>query len=137
MEDDELSSLQSGVQKGGPTAAESKRIVARRIVALYHGEDASRSAEEAFDSQFKRHEVPAEIPEAPIPMSAVDGEVVFLPRVLAEIGLASSRSDARRLISQGGVKVNGEPVTGEEVPLADLKGAVLQVGKRRFVRLSA
>jgi tyrosyl-tRNA synthetase len=61
---------------------------------------------------------------------------VYLPRVLAELGLAGSRSEARRLISQGGVRINGEPATSEEAPLSDVTGALLQVGKRRFVRLS-
>jgi tyrosyl-tRNA synthetase len=55
--------------------------------------------------------------------------------VLADIGLAESRSAARRLISQGGVKINGEEVRSDDWPAADLSGAILQVGKRRFMRL--
>lgn len=133
--DQELRDLDEVVRSGGPEAAKAKRRVAGRIVALYHDDEAAASAEEAFDRQFKRHEAPTEIPEVPIPPGATDGDTVYLPRVLAELGLAGSRSEARRLISQRGVKVDGEPATSEEVPLADLKGAVLQVGKRRFVRL--
>ena len=137
MSDAELDELRETVTQGGPAAAQAKRSVARGIVAIYHDDDAATKAEEAFDRQFKRHEVPAEIPEADIPGSAVDGEVVYLPRVLAELGLAGSRSEARRLISQGGVKLDGEPIASEEVSLADAQGAVLQVGKRRFVRLTS
>lgn len=136
LAEDELKDVEAAVKKGGPAAAEAKRKVAGRIVALYHGAEAATAAEEAFDRQFKRHETPTEIPGAEIPPSAIDGEVVYLPRVLAELGMANSRSDARRLISQSGVRLNGEPVATEELALADLKGAVLQVGKRRFVRLT-
>lgn len=137
LDDGELEELETGMKKGGPSANAGKRLVARRIVTRYHGDGAASAAEEAFDRQFKRHEAPAEIPEAGIPGSAIDGDVVYLPRVLAELGLASSRSEARRLISQGGVKLNGEAVSGEETRLEDLKGSVLQVGKRRFVRLES
>ena len=135
FDDSALQEIDTAVKGGGPDAGAAKRRVAGRIVAMYHDDTAAEEAEAAFDRQFKRHETPAEIPEAEIPGDAIDGDTVYLPRVLAELGLAASRSEARRLLAQGGVKINGEQVTGEETPLADLKGAVLQVGKRRFVRL--
>ncbi|MGH2756573.1 MAG: tyrosine--tRNA ligase [Actinomycetota bacterium] len=120
---------------GGPAAGAAKRRVASAVVALYHGDDAANAAEAAFDRQFKEHKAPQEIEDADIPADAIDGESVYLPRVLADRGLAASRSDARRLIAQQGVRLNGEVVTNEELPLADVRGAILQVGKRRFVRL--
>jgi tyrosyl-tRNA synthetase len=123
--------------RGGPAAARAKRRVARAVVALYKGEEAAAAAEAAFDRQFKEGRPPDTITEAGIPADAVDGEVVYLPRVLAQLGLASSRGEGRRLIAQGGVRVNGEAVTSEEARLADLRGAILQVGRRRFVRLTA
>jgi tyrosyl-tRNA synthetase len=127
--------LQDQVAAGGPEAGRAKRRVARAVVALYHGDAAAGDAEAAFDRQFRDHEAPEAIEEVTIPPDAVDGERVYIPRVLAELGLASSRSDARRLISQGGVKINGETVSTEEVARDGLMGAVLQVGKRRFVRV--
>ena len=136
LADDEATSLEAAAAGGGPGAGEAKRGVARAIVALYHDDAAARAAEAAFDRQFKQHRAPAEVPEAGLPEGAVDGDRVYLPRVLAELGLAGSRSEARRLISQGGVRINGEPTTSEEARLADIRGALLQVGKRRFVRLS-
>ena len=128
----EVSDLAAG---GGPRAGAAKRRVARAIVELYHGAEAGVGAEQAFDRQFKEREAPDEVPQAPIPPDAIDGERVYLPRVLAELGLAASRSEARRLIAQQGVKINGETVTVEDVSIDDLRGALLQVGKRRFVRL--
>ncbi len=136
LDDSGVRELEDAVKSGGPAAGAAKRRVAARIVELYHGSEAAAAAEEAFDRQFKRHEAPAEIPEAAIPADAVDGDTVYVPRVLAELGLASSRSEARRLLKQGGVKLNGDQVSSEELPLAEVKGALLQVGKRKFVRLT-
>jgi tyrosyl-tRNA synthetase len=110
--------------------------VAGATVALYHGGEAAQAAEAAFDRQFKEGRAPEDVAQASIPQNAIDADTVFLPRVLAELGLASSRSEARRLIAGHGVRVNGATINTEEVPLAELKGALLQVGKRRFVRLA-
>lgn len=131
----EIAEVEAAAKSGGPDAGRAKRRVAGMVVAIYHDESAARAAEEAFDRQFKQHQAPDEVPTADIPADAIDGGTVYLPRVLAQLGLASSRADARRLLSQGAVRVNGDPVSAEELQLADLKGALLQVGKRRFVRL--
>ncbi|MFN2488434.1 MAG: tyrosine--tRNA ligase [Actinomycetota bacterium] len=135
-DDDSVAALAGSAAGGGPEAGLAKRRVARSIVRLYHGEEAAAAAEAAFDRQFKQHRPPEAVPDAPIPPDAVDGDRVYLPRVLAELDLASSRGDARRLISQGAVRVNGEAIAAEEVALADLEGALVQVGRRRFVRLT-
>jgi tyrosyl-tRNA synthetase len=135
MDADAVSEVTRAAAAGGPEAAGAKRRVARAIVALYRGEGRAVAAEAAFDRQFKHHEAPEDVPEAPIPASAVDGDRVYLPRVLAELELAASRSDARRLIAQGGVRIDGEVTAFEEVSLERLRGALLQVGRRRFVRL--
>lgn len=136
MEPGEIADIEAAARAGGPDAGKAKRTIAGRVVRLYHGQDAASAAEAAFDRQFKENEAPEDVPEAAIPADAVDGDVVYLPRVLAQLGLASSRGEARRLLGQGGVRVNGEQVSAEEVSLAQLKGALLQVGKRRFVRLT-
>ena len=119
----------------GPAAGAAKRRVARAVVALYHGDEAAAEAEAAFDRQFKEHEAPDDVPEAAIPDDAMRDSNVLLSKLLASLGLASSGSEARRLIAQKGVRVNGDVVTDEEVPAASLHGALVQVGKRRFVRL--
>ncbi len=137
FEPETVAELESAARRGGPPAGEAKRKIARRVVAIYHGDEAAGSAEAAFDRQFKQREVPDHVPEAAIPGDAVDGDQVYLPRVLAELALATSRGDARRLLAQGGVKVNGEPASAETMPLKELQGALLQVGKRRFVRLKS
>ena len=137
LDPDAVADVEAAARTGGPKAGDAKRTIARSVVSIYHGADAATAAEVAFDRQFKQHEAPEEIPESAIPPDAIDGEQVYLPRVLAELGLATSRGDARRLLTQGGVKVNGEATSSETHPLKDLEGALIQVGKRRFVRLTS
>jgi tyrosyl-tRNA synthetase len=135
LEPDEVAELDAAAAAGGPGAGDAKRTVARAVVAIYHSSEAAERAEAAFDRLFRAKEAPEEVEEVAIPEGAVDGDNVYLPRILAELGLAKSRGEARRLIAQSGVKLNGEPVSGEEVRAEDLAGGLLQVGKRRFVRI--
>jgi tyrosyl-tRNA synthetase len=114
-------------------AVESKRALARGIAARLHGEDAARAAEEHFDRLHVERELPDEIAEHVV---AADGGTVHLPAVLRD-AFGISGSEGRRLLSQGGVKVDGAALGGDDldVPTERVDGAVLQVGKRRFVRL--
>ena len=114
---------------GDPMAA--KLALARFIVARSHGEEAARAAEEHFERVVQRGEAPEEIPEHSLP----GGDSVHLPTLLAD-AFGLSTSEARRLISQGGVKLDGNAVSELDLPRARLEGAVLQAGKRRFVRLN-
>ena len=135
---EELDSIERGLADGSLHPGEQKRRLAREITARYHGPEAARAAEERFDIVHREHEVPADVPEAPIPPEAVQDGRVWLPRLLAATGLASSNADARRLIEQGGVRLDGTPVTDPDAEFApsDLMGRVVQVGRRRFLRLA-
>jgi len=129
--------LGSKVPGGAPN--EAKRELGRRIVARFHGEDAARGAEEHFDRLFVRHEAPEQIEEVGLgAYIGEDGASVHLPLLMAGAFEISS-SEARRLLRQGGVKLDGEPLPGEPLDLdpAALDGHVLQVGKRRFRRMRA
>ena len=134
MDGNEVAEVTADAEAGGPKAGEAKRRVARSVVALYYDTEVAIDAEAAFDRLFREHKAPEEVPVVDLPDGAGDGATVYLPRVMAELGLAKSRGDARRLIEQGGVRLNGEAVDSEEVPTTDVAGALLQVGKRRFVR---
>jgi tyrosyl-tRNA synthetase len=110
---------------------EAKLELARFIVRRSHGDDAARSAEEHFTRVVREGEAPEDAPEADLPEG--DG-VVHVPALLVEhLGIAST-SEARRLVAQGGVKVNGEVVSELDLPRESLEGALVQAGKRRFVR---
>ena len=125
---------------------EAKRRLAREVVDLYHGTGAGTAAEARFDLVHREHEIPDEITDVQVPASifgeAGDGVwVVYVPALLEAMGLVSSRSEARRLQAQGGVRVDGEQerhadlrVTG--LPPGRLAGSVWQVGRRKFARLA-
>ena len=120
---------------------EAKRALARRIVERFHDAAAGTAAEERFDTVHKAHEVPDDIPELALGEADGVGEgdgQVHLPALIAGVFEISS-SEARRLIGQGGVRVDGEPVAADnlDLPADQLAGRVLQVGKRRFVRLTS
>jgi len=110
---------------------DQKLALARLIVARSHGEEAAREAEEHFSRVVRRHEVPEDVPEIPLP----EGDPVHLPALLVEGFGVGSTSEARRLIGQGGVKLNGDAVAEVDLPRASLAGSLLQVGKRRFGRI--
>jgi len=112
---------------------EAKLALARFIVARSWGEEAAREAEAHFTRVVREGQAPEEVPEAPLP----EADPVHLPAVLVDnLGLGST-SEARRLISQGAVRIDGEVVSDVDVPREQLAGALVQAGKRRFVRFAS
>ncbi|HEX5988734.1 MAG TPA: tyrosine--tRNA ligase [Solirubrobacterales bacterium] len=136
---DEYYRLLLGEEKPGAPPNEAKRELGRRIVDRFHGEGAGAGAEEHFNRVHVKHEVPEDIPEVELDEYRADGNgLVHLPRLISG-AFGVSSSEGRRLIQQGGVKLDGDPVPAEPLDLeaASLDGRVLQVGKRRFCRLRA
>jgi tyrosyl-tRNA synthetase len=110
---------------------EAKLALARWIVTRSHGVDAAREAEEHFTRVVREGRAPDDVPDHSLP----DGDPVHLPALLAS-AFGLSTSEARRLIAQGGVKLDGSVVSELDVPRSELDGAVVQAGKRRFARLT-
>jgi tyrosyl-tRNA synthetase len=121
--------MQQPAPEGEPLDA--KLELARFIVRRSHGDEATRAAEEHFTRVVRGGEAPEEVPELALP----EGDPVHLPAVLAS-AFDLSTSEARRLISQGAVRLNGDVLGDLDVPRATLAGALVQAGKRRFVRLT-
>jgi tyrosyl-tRNA synthetase len=118
---------------------EAKRELGRRLGARFHRDEAARAAEAHFDRLFVRHQAPEEVEEVSLDaFLGEDGGPVHLPRLMAGAFEISS-SEARRLLKQGGVKLDGEPLAGDrlDVDPGELDGRVLQLGKRRFRRIRA
>src|SRR5262249_36195461 len=115
----------------GADPLEAKLALARWIVTRSHGADAARAAEEHFTRVVREGRAPDEIAEHALP----DGDPLHLPAVLADV-FGLSTSEARRLIAQGGVKLDGRAVSDLDLPRAELAGTVVQAGKRRFARLT-
>ena len=122
--------LEEGFDASRP-AVESKRAMARALSARFHGDGAAAAAEAHFDRLHVEREAPDEVEEF-----AFSGDSVHLPAVLSD-AFGISRSEGRRLIAQGGVKLDGEPLADGQLDLPSdrLDGSLLQVGKRRFKRL--
>jgi tyrosyl-tRNA synthetase len=114
-------------------AVESKRAMARALTARFHGDDAAKAAGAHFDRLHVERAAPDEVEEFAF---APDGESVHLPHLLRD-AFGISGSEGRRLLEQGGVKLDGEPLQNGDLdlPAGRLDGAVIQVGKRRFKRL--
>lgn len=134
---DEIDEIEKGLAAQELHPNKVKRSLARNVVAAYHGDEAAADAEGEFDLVFKQHAVPDDVPEFPADLTPNDEGKVYLAKLLSDAGLAASAGDARRLIDGGGVKVDGEavPPKAYNVDPALLQGAVIQVGKRKFMRL--
>jgi tyrosyl-tRNA synthetase len=137
LEPEVVAAVETGLADGSLHPNEQKRRMARAVVELYHGSAAAFEAETRFDLVHKDHATPEDVPEMSIPVEAIREGKVWLPRLLVETGLAASNGEARRTTEQGGVRLDGEPVADPEAEFTreELVGRVLQVGRRRFVRL--
>src|SRR6266516_139173 len=133
----EVDAVEAGLADGSLGPNDQKRRMAREVVDLYHGQGAGIAAEERFDAVHREHRVPDDVPTVSIPQESVRGGRVWLPRLLSAMGLAASNAEARRAIQQGGVRIDGTPATDPEAEFdpRELQGRVLQVGRRRFVRI--
>ena len=135
---DEIDEIERGLAADELHPNKVKRALARNIVAAYHGDGAAADAEAQFDKVFKAHDIPDDIPEYAADLTPNDEGKVYLAKLLADAGMAQSAGEARRLIDGGGVKVNGEAVPAKQynVDPALLDGSVIQVGKRKFIKLA-
>lgn len=126
---DEIATINQGLADGSMHPRDAKMQLAREIVSIFHGDDAADEAEQHFRTVFQERELPPEMPTYPMesPTNIVD--------LLADSGLAKSKSEARRLIQQGGVRLDGEKVKGIEQVIEVQEEAVLQVGRRKFTKL--
>ena len=134
----QVDEVESALETGKLHPAEAKRRLAWELVRMYHGNTPADDARRSFDRIHRDRKLPGtgEIQDRSIPdaLIGLDGGV-WLPKVMVAVGLAGSTSEARRLITQHGVRLDGEPVAGEELAADRLRGRVLQVGRRNFVRL--
>lgn len=128
MPREEQEQLAQGLKDGSVHPRDAKMLLAKTIVALYHGAAAAEAAEQEFVRVFQERDLPSEIEEL-----AIDAAEVWLPQLLHAAGMVSSNSEGKRMIQQGSVRVNGEKVTEENCTLQN--DDVLQVGKRKYRRI--
>jgi tyrosyl-tRNA synthetase len=128
----EVAAKRAAVGRGG-NPRDVKVDLAKEIVGRFHGPTAADEALADFEARFTRDEIPADIPEVSL---AAQGDGLAIAQVLKQAGLCASVSDAQRLIEQGGVKVNREKVNDRSLKLDRGEQAVVQVGKRKYARVT-
>ena len=130
MSIEEQDDMAKRLESGELHPRDAKMLLARTIVRLYHGEEAALEAEEEFKRVFQQRALPTDIPEYAM---AAPTEPIFVPQFCTDAGLTASNGEARRSIKAGAFKVNGEKYTEENLTLEE--GMIVQVGKRKFVKI--
>lgn len=128
LSNEEIATIRQDMDSGSLNPRDAKIRLAMELISRFHSPDEAQQAKERFISVFSQNRIPDDVPEL-----AHDEIEVFLPRFLPEQGLADSGGDARRSLKAGAVKVNGEKYGAENLTLQ--KGMVIQVGKRKFIKI--
>ena len=127
--EEELTEIKQQLDDTNVNPRDIKRRLARTFIAMYHNEEEAIKAEEEFDKVFIKKEVPEDIPEL-----KVDGEIGILDLIL-KAGFAPSKGEAKRLVTQGGVSINGSKISDIGAKIIVENDMVLKVGKRKFIKL--
>ncbi|NLK08728.1 MAG: tyrosine--tRNA ligase [Firmicutes bacterium] len=114
---------------------EAKAYLAREIVERFHDAEAAMAAESAFNRVFQQNLMPEDMPQVELVAADLDNGKIWLPRLLVQAGLAQSNGEGRRLIQQGGVRIDGEVIDDPGLDWTVESGAVVQIGRRRFARI--
>jgi len=126
---DELSEIKKQLESDGVNPMELKKKLAREITGLYHGEKASLEAEREFGNIFSKGNIPDDIQET----NASEGDLIV--DIMVKSDLTSSKGEARRLITQGAVRINGDKISDKDQTLSNEKEQILKAGKRRFLKI--
>ncbi|MDF2658206.1 MAG: tyrosyl-tRNA synthetase [Paenibacillus sp.] len=135
LPDEELGSLKAGLEEGTVHPRDAKMKLAYTFVKMYHGETQAEEAKRHFVTVFQQKALPDEIEDAELPVSELNGGEIRIVQLLVTTGLQASNGEAKRSVSQGAVKINEEKVTDPNAVVRLEGGEVLQVGKRKFVKI--
>ena len=130
---EELEEIKNKLNDGKTNPRDIKRALARKLVEMYHSKEAAIKAEEEFDKIFIKKDVPDEMPEFNIP-AIKDG--IGIIDLITQVNFAPSKAEARRLVQQGGVSINGNKVLDFKEIISANEPFVLKVGKRRFAKIT-
>jgi len=134
---DRVDEVTGALAAGDLKPVEAKRLLARTVIDLYHGDGAGEAAESEFDKVFRAHEAPTDVPEHTLDLSeCVDGRI-RLAHLLRQAGLVASNKEGVRMIGQGAVRLDGTVTADAEATVApaEVDGVLVQVGKRRWARI--
>jgi len=129
---DDIVKMEDKVQKGEAHPKDIKSMLAKTFVRMYHGEEEANKAESHFETVFKKGNLPDEIPEKTLSNTQDDRWIIDL---LVDVGLFNTKNEARRMIKNGGVKINQEKITDSDDRITIENDMIIQVGKRKFIKI--
>lgn len=135
LSNEEIAAIRQGLADGTLHPRDAKMKLAYTLVRMYHGEEAARQAEDYFRTVFQERALPDEIPAVAVERGKLEDGRMWIVRLLVELGLVNSNGEGRRLIQQGGVRIDGEKVTDVDAAVTVRDGMVVQVGKRKFAKV--
>ena len=132
LSSEEIAHLKGGVEEGSVHPKTAKMQLARELTARFYDQDAAQAAEAHFETVFKKHELPEEIPEY---HCTAPEETIWLPKLLVEAGMVKGTGEGRRMIKQNAVSLDGEKISDQEYQVTVRGEVLLKVGKRKFCRV--
>ncbi len=133
---DEIEGIKQSLASGALHPMDAKKRLGREIVAIYHGPEAAACAQAEFERVFSHHEIPEDMPELKIDAADIQNGRVWIVKLLTAAGMAPSNSEARRLIQQGGVTLDGQKISDPSANIEVKNGQVLRAGKLKFARIA-
>lgn len=130
---DSIEAMKSDIEQDKVNPRDLKMKLAKEVVKLYHGEEKALEAEQYFKSVFQKKNIPDDIAEMEVSIEDAEEGLFFIPKIVTGLKLSPSTSEARRLLKQGGIKLNGEKVENDKIALQT--GDIIQVGKRKFAKI--
>src|SRR5690606_26083236 len=131
----EIASVRRAIEEDGVNPRDVKKRLAREVVGRFYDRASVDEAERHFERVIGRGDAPEKMPEHHLSAADMPQGSIWVVNLIVQAGLAASRSEARRLVEQGGVKLDGETVTDPSYEWPARDGGVLQVGKRRYARI--
>ena len=129
---EELETLKQGISAGTIHPKQAKINFAHEIVKRFHGPEAALQAERNFEKVFRDREIPEDVEVTKI-RKGTDG--IWIPQLLLSIGMVTSTSEGKRMITQGAVSINGSKISSEDLPVSDKSELIIKVGKRKFKKV--
>lgn len=130
---DSIEAMKSDIEQDKVNPRDLKMKLAKEVVKLYHGEEKALESEQYFKSVFQKKNIPDDIAEMEVSIEESEEGLFFIPKIVTGLKLSPSTSEARRLLKQGGIKLNGEKVENDKIALQT--GDIIQVGKRKFAKI--
>ncbi len=133
---DDIKTMMADVASGAMHPMDAKKRLGREIVGIYHSAEAGVEAQAEFERVFSQREIPQDMPEIVLGADDLENGKIGIAKLLVKAGMASSNSEARRLVQQGGVSIDGEKIPDMSFELEPKDGQVLRAGKLRFGKIT-